>query len=74
VQQHLPSASSAQLCLLLRQLAQLHVWPGEAWLTAAVDALRQRHCSLQDIEVRGAIRDLQTLGLCVTFDREVCHV
>eukprot|EP00775_Hariotina_reticulata_P012643 gene12643-biopygen14528 len=74
VQQHLPSASSAQLCLLLRQLAQLHVWPGETWLEAAVDALRQRHCMLQDIEVQAAMRDLQTLGLHVTFDREACVV
>jgi hypothetical protein len=58
----LHQVSAARLGLLLGQLAQLHVWPGDAWLATAEAVLQQQRQHMSCKQVQQSVVSMQMMG------------
>jgi hypothetical protein len=58
----LPLLSAERFSLLLCQLAQLQVWPGEAWLAHAAAVLHQQRQHLSRQQAASAAASLAKVG------------
>lgn len=55
--------SAKRFSLLLSQMALLHVWPGERWLSSAEEALLQHmHAGVPPLQLQQLTANLRTLG------------
>jgi hypothetical protein len=60
--------SAERFGLLLFQMAQLHVWPGEGWLGEAEAVLQQHRQHMPAQHVKLAVSSMQAMG-CVADGR-----